>query len=143
MNPFGPSPDLRSRWSFFYRHGTARVGWHAADALALARAEQWRYAEEDAGRLRVRWEWDECPYEMGDNETEAPAEVLVCIVQTRTEADVCECSDMSSCRCHGWKTADSLCGIGDPDCNYRRAVEAQLCLEAMAEADEAHAWACR
>lgn len=108
-------------------------GYSARHALRPARAEQWKNREWLANRLRVRWEWDEHPYEPGAFGTEFPSEVLGCVVETRTDDDVDDCphTDGDSCNCKHWRHADSLWGIGDPDRDYRRIIEAELCHEVM------------
>jgi hypothetical protein len=80
-------------------------------AMKLAQAE---YEAEERG-WTVEWDYDNEPYDMGDAETEMPSEVLVAILK-----------DASG------NVIGSLSGIGDPDNNYRRVVEAELALEALA-----------
>jgi hypothetical protein len=104
--------------AFFYRH----AGWgytpgketkaqgRKRGAKALARAE----AEASARGWRVDWEGDPEEYQMGDAETEHPKEVLGAVMRDE----------------HGHVLA-SLWGIGDPDRNYSRVVEAELALEAL------------
>ena len=119
----------------FFQGRTGCVGREATAAYELAKAEQWRQEQEDAGRLRVRWVWDrdgladwwcQCGCQ--------PNEVLACIVETRSaeEADVCPHGSIDWCECDSWQPAASLGGIGDPDRECRRIVEAGLCQELMA-----------
>ena len=78
--------------------------------MKLAKAEQ----EAEARDWTVEWSYDDLPYDMGDAETEMPSEVLVAVLK-----------DASG------NVLGSLGGIGDPDSNYRRVVEAELALEAL------------
>lgn len=102
---------------FFFQHGgysydpkvETRAQGRRSSAVAHADAEAWA---KRAGITFV-WEWDEEPYQMGDAETKAPSEVLGCVVRYSTGT-----------------IGPSLWGIGDPDENYRRVVEAELALEA-------------
>jgi len=68
------------------------------------------------------WEWDECPdlSWMSDEERERDHEVLCCRIV-----------DPENPR----YSLASLCGITDPDRNYRRVIEAELASEAIAELD--------
>jgi len=109
---------LKKNAEFFYKHAaysygpgqTKRQG-RMEGAMKLARAE--REAEERG--WKVEWEYDETPYDMGDAETEMPNEVLVAVLKDANN-----------------NVIGSLSGIGDPDDNYRRVVEAELALEALA-----------
>ncbi len=96
-----------------------RPGMPAQSALALARAESARHELEGAGLLRVRWEDDPEPYQLGDAETHYPSEVLGCVLETRQEDD-------DDCP---WEHVASLWGIGDPSLEYARVIEAELCCE--------------
>jgi hypothetical protein len=123
------------RWRFFQGR-TGCVGREATAAFELAKAELWRQVEEDAGRLRVRWLWDE----QGKQEWWCqcgcrPNEVLACIVETRSveDADACPHGSIDWCECDSWQPAASLGGIGDPDPSDRRLVEAELCAGVAAE----------
>jgi len=102
---------------FFYKH----AGWshgpdetpeqgHRRSAERLAKAEA--YAE--AHGWTVHWQEDPEEYQLGDAETEPPREVLTAVLKDRSG-----------------KVLESLGGIGDPDKNYARVVEAELALEAM------------
>ena len=68
------------------------------------------------------WEFDECPdlSWMSDDERQQGHEVLCCRVV-----------DPGNPR----YSVASLCGITDPDRNYRRVIEAELAVEAIAELD--------
>jgi hypothetical protein len=81
-------------------------------------------AEAIGQRLGYVFEWDrdECPdlSWMSDEEREQENEVLCCRI-----------SDPDNTR----YSLASLCGITDPDRNYRRVVEAELASEAIAELD--------
>jgi hypothetical protein len=91
------------RVAFFEKHAGLGAGVRLANAEVYAEAMGWS----------VDWEYDEMPYEMGDAEEEPPSEVLVAILRD---------SDRN--------VIGSLGGIGDPDSNYRRVVEAELAQEA-------------
>jgi hypothetical protein len=109
---------LKKNAEFFYKHAaysygpdqTKRQG-RMEGAMKLARAE--REAEERG--WNVEWQPDGMPYDMGDAETEMPNEVLFAVLK-----------DASG------NIIGSLSGIADPDNNYRRVVEAELALEALA-----------
>lgn len=79
-------------------------------------------AEEEAQRTEweFEWEWDECPdlSWMSDEEREQDHEVLCCRIV-----------DPENPR----YSLASLCGITDPDSNYRRVIEAELASEALHE----------
>jgi hypothetical protein len=89
-------------------------------AVELAEAEQ--YARNLGWEFE--WDWDECPdlSWMTDEEREQDHEVLCCRIP-----------DPENSR----YSLASLCGITDPDSNYRRVVEAELASEALAEYDHA------
>ena len=101
------------------------------DPVFEATALLWRLEQEDAGRLRVRWVWDEDWWCHCGCQSE---EVLACIVETRSEKDAAACphGSIDWCECDSWQPAASLSGIGDPDRECRRIVEAGLCQELMA-----------
>jgi hypothetical protein len=110
----------RSAFKFFLeRAGYATPPGRVACAAQLARAESWARAMERDGVLRVTWQADPEPYELGDAEREYPDEVLGCVVESR-----CPC-------CGAWEHVASLWSIGDPDDDYRRVVEAELAQEAF------------
>lgn len=104
--------------AFFYKHAGSsyrpgketKAQGKRRGAIALARAE----AEASSRGWRVEWEGDPEPYEMGDAETEEPNEVLGAVLRDEDGHNLA-----------------SLWGIGDPDRNYRRVVEAELALEAL------------
>jgi hypothetical protein len=126
--------SFRRRWRFFQGR-TGCVGREATAAYELAKAELWRQQQEDAGRLRVRWVWDRDGLDdWGCQCGCSPREVLGCIVETRSaeDADACPHGSIDWCECDSWQPAASLWGIGDPDRECRRIVEAGLCLELMA-----------
>lgn len=85
------------------RHGRKR------SARRLAVAECWA----DRVGAEVSWEPDIEPYDPGD--TDYQAEEVYCAVLKSANGGVLE----------------SLCGIADPDRNYRRVVEAELAFEAF------------
>jgi hypothetical protein len=87
-------------------------------AVELAQAEQ--YARNLGWEFE--WEFDECPdlSWMSDEEREQEHEVLCCRIP-----------DPENTR----YSLASLCGITDPDSNYRRVIEAELASEAIAELD--------
>jgi hypothetical protein len=90
-----------------------------ACAKALAEAE----AVGKRLEYSFEWDWDECPdlSFMSDEEREQEHEVLCCrIVDPETAR----------------YSLASLCGIVDPDHNYRRVIEAELASEAIAELDK-------
>jgi len=108
---------LKKKIAFFYKHGgygrspgqSVEEG-RRESAERLARAEAFG---ESAG-WKVSWTTDQDEYQLGDAETEPPSEVLVA---TLLDADD--------------NVLGSLGGIGDPDNNYKRVVEAELALDAM------------
>lgn len=118
-------PPSSAAEKFFYEHGgysydpkkeTKEQG-HRSTARAMAKAE------EIAERLEWQFTWEEDPepYEMGDAETEMPAEVLTCLL-----------------RDENGNVIASLGGIGmsgnhRQDKEYGRVVEAELALEAAHE----------
>lgn len=55
---------IQERYRFFLdEHAGYVVGRAAEGALDLARAEAWAEEMEDAGRLSIRWEYDDEPYD--------------------------------------------------------------------------------
>jgi hypothetical protein len=103
--------------AFFKKHGgySTRPGETKKKAIQnsaerLARAEQYGT---DMG-WTVTWDYDQEEYQLEDAEEAPPSEVLVAVLRN---------SDGS--------VIGSLGGIGDPDDNYKRVVEAELALEAM------------
>lgn len=82
------------------RHGTKR----SARRLAVAECVAERVGAE------VAWEPDIEPYDPGDSDYQ-PEEVYCAVLKSA-----------------GGVALDSLCGIADPDRNYRRVVEAELML---------------
>jgi hypothetical protein len=88
-------------------------------------AKQLAEAEEIGQRLgyEFEWDWDECPdlSWMSDEDREQEHEVL-CARIVDPE--------------NGRYSLASLCGITDPDRNYRRVIEAELASEAIAELDK-------
>lgn len=101
-------PKLKKAYEFFRKHAGYVVGKSAAGALALARAE--------AAACALGWEveWEHDGFEW-DGEGDAPEEVLAAVLKDE-DGNVLEV----------------LGGIGDPDRNYARVVEAELALEALA-----------
>ena len=128
--------DLQRRWRFFRENAGGCVGWNAAGALELARAELWRIDQEDSGRMRVVWEYD--PFQEWDGDCPRPEEILICALQERD----CGCDGPSypgaeyGEHCPHWRTVACLGGIGDPDASYRRVVEAELTSERWREVTE-------
>jgi hypothetical protein len=108
---------LKKNAEFFYKHAgysygpdqTKRQG-RMEGAMKLAQAEQ----EAEARNWTVEWSNDDMSYEVGNDENEMPSEILVAVLKDE----------------HG-NSIGSLSGIGDPDSNYRRVVEAELALEAL------------
>ena len=103
--------------TFFKKHGgySTRPGETKKKAIQnsaerLARAEQYGT---DMG-WTVTWDYDQEEYQLGDAEETPPSEVLVAVLRD-SDGNV----------------IGSLGGIGDPDDNYKRVVEAELALEAM------------
>lgn len=84
-------------------------------AEALAQAEA--YAR-NLG-FEFEWEHDSEPWDAGDTDY-VPTEVLNCRIP-----------DPENSR----YSLASLCGIADPDANYRRVIEAELASEALAQYD--------
>lgn len=117
--------DLRAAFRFFLEHaGYATPPGRAACALRLARAELWRKAEEDAGRLRVLWvlDPDTRPEDFDDEPPET--EYFGCVVEKW---------DPTPNR--GWTHLASCWGIGflhsDPESDpYGRVMAAELASEA-------------
>jgi hypothetical protein len=79
------------------------------------RARKYAIAEQYAAdhNWRVEWVYDPEPYELGDNEDTMPNEVLGAVLKDE-----------------GGTVLASLWGIGDPDHNYCRIVEAGLSMDA-------------
>lgn len=87
-------------------------------------AKQLAEAESIAARLNYEyeWDWDECPdLSWMDEEERAKEHEVLC----------CRIVDPSNRK----YSIASLCGITDPDSNYRRVIEAELASEAIAELD--------
>ena len=112
---------LRERFKWMLEHCGYRVGYHAIDALALARAEQyadnndWVYEWEDDTCADLSW-WDE------DKPIPDNLRVDICVLW-----DICpECSAKTT-------PLASLGGISyyDYDDDYPRLIEAELALEAI------------
>lgn len=106
------NPNLRRAFKFFHANAGYIVGERAKGAISLARAEQ------EASSRGWNYEWK--PDEIGAQEWYCqcgcvPEEVLGCILRDE-EGNILA----------------SLWGIGDPDRNYRRVVEAELASEALA-----------
>jgi hypothetical protein len=108
---------LKKKIAFFYKHGgysrspgQSEEESRKESAESLARAE----AFGEAAGWKVSWMPDEDEYQLGDDETEPPSEVL--------NATLLDAND---------NVIGSLGGIGDPDNNYKRVVEAELALNAM------------
>jgi hypothetical protein len=106
-----PSPDLVERWRFFHQHAGYSVGNSAICAFKLAKAEI-----DAEGVLSFVWEPDDRQWD-GDGPT--PETVECCLVYA-PEADI------------SGPPLASLSGIGDPSPEYRRVVEAELAIEALA-----------
>ena len=104
--------QLRKKIDFFLKHAYPNTPRNVGLKAARNLAEAEKFAE-DAG-WKVSWNYDQEPYDMGDAETEPPSEVLT--------AALLDADD---------NVLGSLGGIGDPDNNYKRVVEAELALEAM------------
>src|SRR4051812_45987416 len=96
-----PTTINRQAYAFFREHAGGWVGHSAEVAANLARAEA---AAQRMG-WQYRWEWDDMPW---DGDTPAPKELLGCVL-TDDRGEV----------------LDSLWGIGDPDRNSARVVEAE------------------
>jgi hypothetical protein len=101
---------------FFWTHAGYSYGQGETKASGRRRsAEEMAKAEQDAERMgwTASWEWDDMPW---DGDVPAPHEVLGCVLK----------NDRG-------EVLASLWGIGDPDKNYRRVIEAELALEARGE----------
>lgn len=103
-------PKLKRAYDFFKEHAGYVVGRRAEGSLALARAE----AIASSLGWSVDWEIDEEEYQLGDEEDE-PSEVFVAVL-----------------RDEDGESMEVLGGIADPTRQYRRIVEAELALEALA-----------
>ena len=107
------SPTLRRAFQFFHANAGYIVGRAAECALSLARAEQ----EASSRGWDYEWKYDELGLQEWYCEGGyVPEEVLGCILRDEKG-----------------NVLASLWGIGDPDRNYRRVVEAELACEALAE----------
>ena len=84
-------------------------------------AESLAQAEQYANNLNFEFEWefDDMPWDPGDTDY-VPTEVLCCRI-----------IDPKNPR----YSLASLCGIADPDENYRRVIEAELASEALVQYD--------
>ena len=107
----------KQAYRFFKAHAGYRVGFHAVDAAALARAEDW------ASKQSVEYVWD------GDPDTDLGDHEYWCTAEARGEDHDHEGFQVVAQI--PAQTLSSLGGIIDPDDNYRRVVEAELALEAM------------
>lgn len=108
-----PQAPLFTAYQFFKEHAAVRRGFCSTVALALAKAEIWARDND----YIFAWDFDECAAEFN---AEAD-EVLGCAMSKRGSH----------------KSVASLWGIGDPDNDYRRVVEAELALEEMTKHVEA------
>lgn len=133
----------RNRLRFFLdQAGYATPPGRAVCAIQLARAELWREREHMAGRLRVCWTHDDSHDVDGsiDWPERDQREYM-----RKVEAGLIEfwgCQIQTLClHCGHWQTVADLWGIEfdssnsdtrEASRNYRRVVEAELCLEAMA-----------
>lgn len=88
-------------------------------------AKELAESESIAARLgyEFEWDWDQDPdlSWMSDEERAQEHEVLCCRIIDPTDRKY---------------SLASLCGITDPDTNYRRVIEAELASEAIAELDK-------
>lgn len=105
------NPKLKKAFEFFLEHSGYVHGRREQGALDLARAE----AIAEALGWEVEWEPDEEEYQT-DLEGDQPDEVLSAILYDDDGVVI-----------------GSLGGIGDPDKNYVRLVEAELASEALYE----------
>lgn len=123
------SPTLRAAYDFFRAHAGGIVGETARNALALARAEH----DARIAGLCFMWDWDN-DVDYSFVETWPTAD------QKRWNRDV-HVAEMvrvaQPCGCCGTvgETLASLCGIVDADASYRRVIEAELALEALARVE--------
>lgn len=111
------------QFRFFREHAGYRVGYNAAGALALTRAENWYLNNE------TEYKWEDDPEPWGDffvdaehNDDYVPHTIEGCVLQMTETCSL------------GFKhtiVLASLWGIADADDNYRRVVEAEMALEAM------------
>jgi hypothetical protein len=111
---------------FFYEH--AGYSYKAPETATQGRircAIELAQAEEYALNLNweFEWDWDECPdlSWMSEEEQNEDHEVLCARIVNPDD------------RRH---SLASVCGITDPDSNYRRVIEAQLASEALADYDK-------
>jgi hypothetical protein len=102
--------DLQSRYRFFKERAGYRVGFRAAGALELARAEV------KAERYGFTFDW---------SDDDQLAEAFDGKEYREYPAEICVCEDRG-------EVLASLCGIIEASCEYRRVVEAELALEAFA-----------
>jgi hypothetical protein len=111
---------------FFYEHAGYSYDpkTETAEQGRIRCAVELADAEATGQRLgyTFEWDWDECPdlSWMSDEERKEEHEVLCCRIP-----------DPENTR----YSLASLCGITDPDSNYRRVIEAELAQEAIAELD--------
>ena len=129
----GRSKEARARKQltvdqfFFYQHAgySHNPKTETAEQGRLRCAVELAEAEAIGQRLGYEfdWEWDSDPdlSWMSDDEREQEHEVLCCRIP-----------DPDNTR----YSLASLCGITDPDSNYRRVIEAELASEAIAELDK-------
>mgnify|MGYP001607311749 CR=1 FL=1 len=115
--------SLYRRYRFMKEHGRYVVGMCAAGALQRAKAEQWAIDSD----VEFEWHYEECDYYdyrdmLGDH-------AYWCIQEERGEKhthEVLWCAAMFNGKCIA-----ALGGIIDPSTAYRRAIEAELALEAQ------------
>lgn len=127
----------REAFRFFRAHAGGIVGHNAETALHLARAEEWAA---EHGR-RYQWGDDPCG-DLGDHaywcaiarRWEAGRDVDGTPYMRRRRGPECE-HTIEDCILYdeGQDVLASLGSIIDADRNYRRVVEAELALEALAE----------
>jgi hypothetical protein len=102
----------RNDWKFFLDH----AGYCTPPGRVVC-AKEYAECERLASDLgyTFEWEWDDLPWDPGDMAGPPPKEVLGCVMKDPKGREV-----------------ESLWGIGDPDRNYRRVVEAELASEHLA-----------
>jgi len=133
---------FRRTFQFFLKHAGYRVGYHAQDALRLARAERWA----ELNGYTFEWKYDDDGHDtLGDHEYwcsdarrekagyNADGEQVPSYSRYNThehEITYCVMSDSDG------EHLESLSGIIDASNDYRRVVQAELAVEQMPDLAE-------
>lgn len=103
------------RWAY---EAFRRMGYGAGQALEMARAEA------EAREAGLHFEWADDPVGWGDVESD----LRMGYIDQAPERVEC-----AACLSEDGECLASLCGIEDADDDYRRVIEAELAMEALAQ----------